>query len=130
MNRFLGAGLLTVLFMFGLGSASEAATLFTAPLEIDFAGDSDVSLVCIANNVSTKTREITIDVINIDGVSINTVTESVAPGARLGVTQDSENGNATPSHCKFNVKGNKSSVRASACIFRTGPGCISALPAS
>ena len=131
MNKFMGVGLLAVLILFGFGGISNAATLFTPPLEVDFADSPDVSLVCTVTNVSQSSRQITIDIININGVSINTVTDTVDPGARLGAVQSSDNGTATPSHCKFDIKnGKKSSVRASACIFQVGIGCISALPAS
>lgn len=131
MKRLIGAGLIVLMALFGFSGVSGAATLFTPPLEIDFADSTDVSLVCTVTNVSNKSREITIDIINIDGVSITSVTDMVAPGARLGAVQGSDNGTATPSHCKFDISnGKKSSVRASACIFQTGIGCISALPAS
>lgn len=127
MKKILAA--IAFVAVFGLSSMSHAATLFTAPLEMDFVDNQDLSLVCTAANVSQRERTITIDIINIDGVSIANVSGSVEPGARLGVTQGSDNGNATPSHCKIEVSGNKSSVRASACIFQVGVGCITALSA-
>lgn len=120
---------ITFAAIFGIGGATHAATLYTAPLEMDFVDNQDLSLVCTAANVSQWSRTITIDIININGVSIANVSDTVQPGARLGVTQGSDNGNATPSHCKVEVNGDKSSVRASACIFQVGVGCITALPA-
>lgn len=118
-----------VVFIFAIAGASQAATLYTAPLEMDFVDNQDLSLVCTAANVSQWSKTITIDIINIDGESIANVSDTVKPGARLGVTQGSDNGNSTTLHCKIDVNGGKSSVRASACIFQVGVGRITALPA-
>ena len=122
-------GLIVFVLTITAAGASQAATLYTAPLEMDFVDNQDLSLVCTAANVSQWPRTITIEIINIDGESIASVSDSVKPGARLGVTQGSDNGNSTPSHCKIELNGDKSSVRASACIFQVGVGCITALTA-
>ena len=79
--------------LFAFSGISKAETLLIPPLEIDFAGSQDASLICIITNVSQTAISMTIDVININGVAINMVTDIVDPGTRLGITQGSDNGN-------------------------------------
>jgi hypothetical protein len=130
MKKVIQSGLFVLLMLFAFSGISKAETLLIPPLEIDFAGSQDASLICIITNVSQTARSMTIDVININCVAINMVTDMVDPGTRLGITQGSDNRNSTPSHCKFTVvNGNKSSVRASAYIFHVGIGCISGVTA-
>jgi len=44
-EKILRAGLLAALILFGFGGLSNATTLYTSPLEIDFAGDSARNLL-------------------------------------------------------------------------------------
>ena len=129
-KKIIQVSFLVLFITFGISAVAGADTLFTPPLEVDFADSPDASLVCNIANISHADQQIVVEVINIDGDSISSVMGMVAAGARLGAAQGSDNGNATPSHCKFTVvNGQASSVRASGCIFRTGTGCISAVSA-
>jgi len=114
--------ILTLTLVLTLGGIAQAGVLYTPPSQAQLgAGAND--LVCYIVNVSDRTREVTIEVKNADGVTENSpVTFSLdsEKSVRLGVDNDQ-----SPSYCKFTVEGAKRHFRVSICVFDLFEGCIS-----
>lgn len=103
---------LVVVLTLGTATAAPAAVLVTPALT---PGSSDF-LICEIINVSTKAREVTIQVLNGSGGSLGAATVTVQPGA---LTASSRSGGMVPGagYYKFTVPGSKSSYRAYAKLF-------------
>ncbi len=114
---------LAVLLSLGLAAPAHAATtMFTGPLVPPGDGQLDSYLV----NVSNKTRDVVIEVLNKDGVALSSEPFVLAPGTEHVVVVPADQ---APRYCKFIVEGARSNYRGSALTRQVNGGCISALPA-
>ena len=107
---------------FGLPVGAQAATLYTSFLNVG-AGDS---LNCGVVNASTKSREVTLEVLGISGTVISGGPATLAPGTGAGQSVASTE---SPTHCRFTVKGSAKTIRGRACVLTPGGSCFVALPA-
>jgi len=106
MRRF-GTVLLSGVIVMGASSSLRAATLFTAPLPGGGAG-----VYCQAVNVSTAPRDVTLEIRDAVGMTVNTVTCAaldVAHGCTIAVP----GAGTPPRSCRVDVVGSKKTVRAS-----------------
>jgi len=114
---------LVVVLGLAMTGTGYAVTLFSPPL----VPEGDNFLDCYLVNVSNAPRDVTIQVFNRDGVAVETVETTLAPGQE-DVARALSNQN--PRYCKFEVEGKKSYYRASILVRQDGVGAISALPAN
>jgi hypothetical protein len=106
MSRF-GTGLMSGVLVVGMISSPRAATLFTAPLPGGGTG-----VYCQAVNVSTDPRDVTLEISDATGTTVNTVTCAaldVAHSCTLAVP----GAGTAPHACRIDVAGSKKTVRAS-----------------
>jgi hypothetical protein len=107
---------------FGLPVGAHAATLYTSFLNVG-AGDA---LNCGVVNASTKTLEVTLEVLGISGTVISGGPITLAPGAGAGQASLAAE---SPTHCRFTVKGSAKTIRGRACVLTPGGSCFVAVPA-
>jgi hypothetical protein len=122
--------LLTPIFLLGfvlVAGAAQSATLFTPPL----VPDGNNVLDCYLTNVSDKTRQVTIKVLNRLGEDVvEPVLAKLNPGEeRVATAEASDDPSDAPRYCKFVVEGSRSDYRGSALVRKEGEGSISAVPA-
>jgi hypothetical protein len=121
---------LTPTCLFGvvlLAGVAQSAVLFTPPLVPDGSNVLD----CYLTNVSEKTRQVTIKVLNRFGEDVvEPVSANLNPGEeRVATAEASDDPSEAPRYCKFVVEGARSDYRGSALVRKEGEGSISALPA-
>ncbi len=114
--------LVATVLILGMTGTAQAGRLHAGPLVP--GGDSLFS--CIVTNVSEKTFEVLIEILDINGIVVEDTMPLLAPGETF---LRSEVTSASPRICRFTVPGSRGNVRGVAAIFIIGQGFISAVPA-
>jgi hypothetical protein len=106
MSRF-GIVLTSGVLVVGLSASPRAATLFTAPLPGGGTG-----VYCQAVNVTPDPRDVTLEVRDATGTTVNTTT-CVALDPAHACTLAVPGAGTPPHSCRIDVAGSKKTVRAS-----------------
>jgi hypothetical protein len=105
------------------GATAQAAELITPPL----VAEGGQVLDCYLVNVGDVVRQVTIEVLNREGESVETVETELEPFEEdVARTTSEQEGRV----CVFTVEGRKREYRGSILVRRENVGAISALPAS
>lgn len=86
------------------GSAASAATLYTPALTLEGGGE----LRCYAANVSSKDRDVTIEVISSTGSVVQSLSITLLSGRAQSIA-----GVGNSAYCKVTIAGGKNTVRVS-----------------
>jgi hypothetical protein len=100
------------------GGLARAVTLVTSPLQLNGA---TTRLSCQILNVTTKQLTTRFRALDPDGDLVEDSGEFVLPAGQEFSSSFALGTGA--SHCTFEVKGSRNSVRASACVLQSGVGC-------
>lgn len=99
-----------------LAAAAEAATLYAGPVNLS---SGSAELQCLVQNVSKDRRHVQVAAIAFDG------TVEVSDEFDLDPLEATKIDATSALLCRFEVKGGKNTIRATACVFPTGGvGCI------
>lgn len=133
VQRIGSTALLVVAISLAAAAPAGAGDLVSPPNDFNWASDKalndEVALVCAVVNAGHRTRTIRLEAKDIDGDTLSSDTREVEPGATAAIDQSSEGGSAAPRYCKFSTLGSTKSLRASACVFEQGIGCVATVAA-
>jgi hypothetical protein len=116
-------------FLLGIvlvAGAAQATTLFTTLVSPPLVPEGTSQLGCALINISEQPREAIVSVFSREGVVLESVSLTLAPGPEAVVTVPT---NEEPRYCKFVLEGLRQHFRAAVRIQQPGVGTISALPA-
>lgn len=100
MKRFVLAFVAAV----STASVASAATLYTPPLTLEGGGE----LRCYAANVSSKARDVTIEVMSSTGGVVQSLSLTLLAGRAQSIA-----GVGNSAYCKVTIAGGKNTVRVS-----------------
>jgi hypothetical protein len=115
--------LLGLVLMAGAGQATALVTTLVSP---PLVPEGDSRLGCAIINISTQAREVLVSVFSREGILLESVSFTLAPGPEAVVTVPTSE---EPRYCAFVVEGGRQHFRAAVRIQQPGVGTISTLPA-
>lgn len=104
---------LALLLGFAVTAHAGGTVLYTAPTVMPGSG---TLIFCYANNLDTKDRDLTVEVINTVGNPVATSSGTVPPGQTRG-TQTS---NLFASYCRITFSGSRKNVRGAMTLGANG----------
>jgi hypothetical protein len=115
--------LLGLVLMAGAGQATALVTTLVSP---PLVPEGESRLGCALINISTQAREVLVSVFSREGLLLESVSFTLAPGPEAVVTVPTSE---EPRYCTFVVEGWRQHFRAAVRIQQPGVGTISILPA-
>jgi hypothetical protein len=107
--------LLALALLLGSAVAAHAGStvLYTAPTIMPGSGHL---MLCYANNLDSKERELTVEIVNSGGTAVSTWSSMVQPGG-IAATQTN---NVFASYCRITYAGSRKKVRGAVTLGLNG----------
>jgi hypothetical protein len=104
---------LALLLASAVTAHAGSTVLYTAPT---FMPGSSTLMFCYANNLDSKDRDLTVEVVNTAGTAVATSSGPVSPGQTRGV----QTNNLFASYCRITFSGSRKNVRGAMTLGANG----------